>query len=494
MKRKLRFVPLFLLLTLSSCIRAEPGPSEEKIEREEVSFPLLDTTVDRKNSAYLTSYAEMLNPVRAAVVSVTSESVVLSYRRGQGDPREEMLRRFFGIPQQRNEDSEPEERRVPNGLGSGVIISTDGYILTNNHVVSDESGDAADTIMVQLSDESEYEAEVIGRDPRTDIALLKIEAVDLPFVPMADSENIAVGDIVFAIGNPLGVGQTTTMGIVSATGRNNLRILGAGGYEDFIQTDAAINRGNSGGALVDAEGRLIGINSAIISPVGANIGIGFAIPSRIARMIAEELVNKGEIRRGFLGVSIRNLDHDLVDAFGLESTDGVLIESVQEGMPADTAGIRRGDIITMVDGAPVSDVDELRFRIAGILPGTSVPVEIIRNGEKETLDVTLTSLDEPSGDGDRSAIEDLIEGVTLSPNSTDREQEWSLDTSKGILITKVDARSPHSKRLSEGMVILEANRTEVNSIKDLRKALRQGANSLFISYRGNRGYVVLRLP
>jgi serine protease Do/serine protease DegQ len=487
MKRIALLTPVIISLALSSCIKAEDSePAEYK------QFSLIETPVDRSNSTSLTSYANMLDKVRPAVVSVTSESIVRSYRRG--DPRQEMLRRLFGIPDPRQESDEPEERRVPNGLGSGVIVSDDGYILTNNHVVVDESGDAADTIMVQLFDDKEFEAELIGRDPRTDIALLKIDAEDLPFVPMADSENLFVGDIVFAIGNPLGVGQTTTMGIVSATGRNNLHLLGAGGYEDFIQTDAAINRGNSGGALVDAEGRLVGINSAIISPVGANIGIGFAIPSRIARTIADELVKNGEIRRGFLGVSIRNLDDDLAEAFNLESTNGVLIESVQEGMPADMAGIKRGDIVTHVDGKAVSNVDDLRFQVAGILPGTVVPVKIIRAGEEQSLDVTLTSLDDPLGDGSSVGISDLLEGVRLSPNNEDRQHEWNLDTSAGIIVTEVDARSPYSKSLSEGMVILEVNRSEVNSIKDLRRVLRKGANSLFVSYRGSKGYVVLRLP
>ena len=493
MNRKLRLVPVLSILILSACARAEPEASANEGQREPVSFPILSGSVDRSNKSHLTSYADMLRPVRSAVVSVTSESIVTSVRQGRGDPREEMLRRFFGLPQQKSESSEPEERRVPNGLGSGVIISSDGYVLTNNHVVVDESGETADTIMIQLADESEYEAAVIGRDPRTDIALLKIDAVGLPFVPMADSEDLEVGDIVFAIGNPLGVGQTTTMGIVSATGRNNLRLLGAGGYEDFIQTDAAINRGNSGGALVDAEGRLIGINSAIISPVGANIGIGFAIPSRIARTIAEELVMNGEIRRGFLGVSISNLDQDLAEAFNLNSTDGVLVENVQEGMPAATAGIRRGDIITHVNEEPVSDVDELRFRVAGILPGTTIPIDVIRDGEAITLDVTLTSLDDPLAIADGTEIEQMLEGVSLVANNEERQAEWNLDTSKGVIVTSVDARSPHSKRLSEGMLILEVNREEVNTIGDMQKALRKGANSLFVTFRGNRGYIVIRI-
>lgn len=469
---------------LTACVRAEDPPT----------FPMDDRPLDRAQGPQLKSYAEMLEPVRSAVVSVTSESIVRSYRRG--NPMEEFMRRFYGMPQQRPnpQQEEPEERRVPNGLGSGVIISHDGYVLTNNHVVVDESGDAADAIMVQLSDEREYEAELIGRDPRTDIALLKIDAEDLPFVPMADSGLLQVGDIVFAIGNPLGVGQTTTMGIVSATGRSNLGLLGTGGYEDFIQTDAAINRGNSGGALVDAEGRLVGINSAILSPVGANIGIGFAIPSQIARQIAQELVTHGEIRRGFLGVSISDLDEGLAEAMNLESTRGVLVGGVQEGQPADEAGIERGDVIVSVDGKPVGDVGELRFQIASIPPGTEVDVVVIREGERKTLEVTLTSLDDPTGEYGDGGSAEILEGVTLVPITEERQRDWNLEFDEGVVISSVDARSPYATVLQRGMVILEVNRREVDSISDVRRLLRSGSNLLWVSYRGSTGYIAVRMP
>ncbi|MFP4542375.1 MAG: Do family serine endopeptidase [Opitutales bacterium] len=484
-----RVVGLPLVLILGACARAQ---SEE---REPVDFPLIAEPVDRSGGEVVTSYAEMLEPVREAVVSVSSASIVQNYRRN--DPREEMLRRFFGLPDpepdpRRQPDSEPEERRVPNGLGSGVIISADGFILTNNHVVVDNSGEAADEIIVQLDDAREFEAEVVGRDARTDIALLKIEANDLPHVPMADSNNLRVGDIVFAIGNPLGVGQTTTMGIVSATGRSNLRLLGEGGYEDFIQIDAAINRGNSGGALVDAEGRLVGINSAILSPVGANIGIGFAIPSRIARSIAEELVEYGSVKRGYLGVSIGDLDAEMAEAFDVDSTDGVLVQSVQEGMPADEAGLENGDIIISLDGQPVEDVRALRFRVASIRPGTTVPMTIIRDGEREELEVTLTSLEDgPEGD---STADDLIEGVTLAPNSSELQGSFNLDSDEGIVITSVDARSPYASVLRPGMVIVEINGDRVDSLGDVRGALRSGANRLWVSFRGSNLYVALRIP
>lgn len=475
---------------LTSCARAEP------VAATAVDFPLDERPLDRLNQIQITSYADMLAPVRASVVSVTSESIVRSYRRG--DPRDEFLRQFFGIPNQRGSgkrNSEPEERRVPNGMGSGVIISADGYLLTNNHVVVDESGESADAIMVQLDNAREYSAQLIGRDPRTDIALLKIDAEDLPFVPMANSESLRVGDLVFAIGNPLGVGQTTTMGIVSATGRTNLGILGAGGYEDFIQTDAAINRGNSGGALVDAQGRLVGINSAIISPIGANIGIGFAIPSRIARQIAQDLVRHGEIRRGFLGVSIRDLDEDLASALELDSTDGVLVEQVQKDQPADAAGIERGDVIIAVADKTVRNVGELRFQVASIPPGTKIAVEVLRNGKKRNFDVVLTSLDDPNGDPlGGSAFGEILEGVTLVPNNEGHAREWNLDSDEGVIITSVDARSPFANTLQEGMVILEVNRHVVKSVDDVKRLLRSGSNLIWVNYRGQSGYIPLRVP
>jgi serine protease Do len=472
----------------SSCAQAEPAGDED------FEFPMTDVSVDRTNQAHLTSYAEMLEPVRAAVVSVTSESIVRSYR--QGNPMEELLRRLYGMPERgRQQDNEPEERRVPNGMGSGVIVSADGYILTNNHVVVDQSGDSADTIIVQLADGREFEAELIGRDPRTDIALLKIEGDALPSVPMADSENLRVGDVVFAIGNPLGVGQTTTMGIVSATGRSNLGILGTGGYEDFIQTDAAINRGNSGGALIDAEGRLVGVNSAIISPIGANIGIGFAIPSRIARNIAQTLVRYGEIRRGFLGVSIRDLDEDLAAALGLDSTDGVLVERVQEDEPAEEAGIERGDVIVSVDGEEVSNVGELRFQIASIAPGTEIEIEVLRAGKRRVFEVTLGSLEDPTGEyGGEAEGEGILEGVTLVPNNEERAAEWKLETEDGVVISDVDARSPYASVLQRGMIILEVNRREVDSLADIERLLRSGSNLIWVSFRGSTGYISLRVP
>lgn len=474
-----------LLATAVSCTKGEP------------SFPVDSTPVEGSRPGIVSSYADVLEPARAAVVSVTTENIVKSYRNrgGQGSPFEDLLRRFYGIPSPEvpQDRQEPEERRVPNGLGSGVIISADGYILTNNHVVSTENGDPADAIEVRLADDREYKAELIGRDPQSDIAVIKIEGADLPHVVIADSENLRVGDIVFAVGNPLGIGPTTTMGVVSAVGRA-IGILGNDGYENFIQTDAAINRGNSGGALLDAAGRLVGINSAIVSPVGANIGLGFAIPTSLAVEIATELVAHGEIQRGFLGIQISDLDQDMAESFGLKSTKGVLIEDVHEGLPADEAGLERGDVIVEVNGKPVKGVSDLRIRIAAIAPGSSAEIVAIRDGERKTFDVTVTSADNANVVGaDGSGT--LFEGVEVAPVTPEVRDEWDLEGVDGLIVTEVDPRSEYSRAIRVGMVILEINGRRVNSLSEARERLRSDrANRLWIWYRGRSGYIAVRVP
>ncbi|NDV61381.1 Do family serine endopeptidase [Puniceicoccales bacterium CK1056] len=464
----------------------------------ETDFPLSTEPVDDGSAPHLASYADILEPARSAVVSVTTASIVEIMRNPNRSPIEEFLRRYYGMPdstpnpRQRQAPEEPIERRIPNGLGSGVIISSDGYILTNNHVVSDESGDPADEITVHLDDGSQVDAVLVGRDERTDVALLKIEQDDLPFIQMADSDMLRVGDIVFAIGNPLGVGQTSTMGIVSATKRSNLGLLGNQGYENFIQTDAAINRGNSGGALVDAKGRLVGINTAIFSQTGGNIGIGFAVPSSLARTVVLELIENGKVRRGYLGVSISDLNQDMAEAFQTGTTDGALVEVVQEGTPAARAGMKRGDVIRKIDNYPVESVADLRLKVASLRPGTEVSVLVIREGEEETLKVTLGSLDDPTAVV--TSEESPIDGVGLEPVTPAIEDEWNLNVDTGLLITEVNPRSPHAQVLARGMVILEVNDEPVETVGQLNNLLVPGkVNKLWVVYRGNRGFIALRM-
>ena len=454
-------------------------------------FPLDEDPVDRSTSQRIASFADVLSDVNPAVVGVYPTRILRVFENRRVHPLEEMLRQFYGMPVPRENNGPAEERRVPQGLGSGVIVSSDGYILTNNHVVSE-----ADEVTVQLSDKRKFEATVVGTDKRTDVAILKIDEKDLPYLPMADSENLAVGDIVFAVGNPLGVGLTVTMGIISATGRRNLGLLGQGsdGYEDFIQTDAAINLGNSGGPLVDAEGRLVGINTAIISQSSGNIGIGFAIPISLARDIMLSLISTGTVQRGLLGVNIGNLTQDMAEAFDLGSTDGALIERVIDGLPAAAAGLKRGDVIVAVDGESIEDVAELRLKISSIPPGTSVRITVTRDGTEREFDVTLGNIDSPrllfGGSSDS-----ILEGVTLNEMDARLRDEYDLaEEVDGLVVTEVQVRSPYSGSLGEGMVIVEVNKSPVRSLSDLMPLLKRGANYLWVYDRGgNYGYIAIRL-
>lgn len=495
----------FFRLALLSLVIAPLGCGAEPSKADVPSFPLVQERVEQGRNARVVSYADVLEKARPAVVSVTTARIVSTMRGGGGgganSQLEEFLRRFYGMPPQQNAPQVPgqgqsggvEERLIPSGLGSGVIISSDGYILTNNHVVSDQDGEPAAEIMVQLNEREEVKAKLVGRDARTDVALLKIERTGLPFMPMADSDNLRVGDIVFAIGNPLGVGQTTTMGIVSAT-RRAIGILGQGGYEDFIQTDAAINQGNSGGALIDAEGRLVGINSAIVSRTGGSIGIGFAIPSRLARSIAVDLIETGEVRRGYLGVSISDLSRDMAEAFKLESDRGALVESVQPDSPAAKAGIERGDVVRRINGQEVDNAADLRLRVAGMRPETEVDLELVREGKTLTKKVMLGNLDE-AGDGPGVVGDSgLLEGVRLQTLTQETAQQWRLESEQGVVVTEIEARSPYAMYLRPGMAILEVNDQPVNSLADLRRELRRNAvNKLWFEYQGRRGYLALRV-
>lgn len=490
-----RALLLFIFcLPLVACSQEQPATQDVSAEREavkEFTLPLDDTPIERGEIPLLNSFAPILKKTTPSVVAVYTARVVRVVRQsGPLSRQEELLRRFFGLPAPRNPDSEAEveERRVPQGVGSGVIVSSDGYILTNNHVVSDERGNDADEVLVRLSTGEEYPAEIIGRDPNTDIAVLKVEAEDLPTAPIASSENLEVGDIVFAIGNPLGVGLTVTQGIISATGRA-IGIYGDEGYEDFIQTDASINMGNSGGALVDTEGRLIGINSAILSRSGGNIGIGFAIPTNLATGIARQLVMFGEVRRGYLGVSTSDLSAEMAEAFDLETTEGALVNAVEEESPASLSGIERGDVIVSIDGRPVEDSYSLRLLVGQLLPESTVKIDFYRDGELKSTEVVLADRDAALGTG-----AELFTGVSVSPLTESSRDEFEIpDNVDGLLITAIEASSGYSRYLRPGMVFLEINDRPVTSLAEGREALRRGVNKLYVYDRGQAGYLALRL-
>jgi Do/DeqQ family serine protease len=337
-------------------------------------------------SSPVVSYADVVSRVSPAVITIHSEMRVRAPQQYpfMDDP---MFRQFFGdrTPQQM-----PEQKR--SGLGSGVIISTDGYILTNHHVI-----DGAEQIKVDLNDGRTLDAKVVGSDPPSDLAVLKIDATDLPVLALGDSDKVRVGDVVLAIGNPLGIGQTVTMGIISAKGRQTG--LSSGSFEDFLQTDAPINQGNSGGALVSTNSELIGINSQILSPSGGSIGIGFAIPSNMARSITDTLVKTGKVRRGQLGISVVKLNSEPAKDLGIKETKGIGVAQVQPGSAADRAGLKKGDVIVGFNGAEMTDPNVFRNQVASTAPGSAVTLSVIRDGRPIELHATLGELTAPPEQG-----------------------------------------------------------------------------------------------
>lgn len=473
------------LLSSGACAQtAETGQA--------IDLPVDERAIER-DGFLPRSFAPIIKEAQSAVVSVhTSKVVRVVNSTGPLSPEEELLRRFFGLPAPRQApqgEEEFEEQRIPHGVGSGVIVRADGYILTNSHVVTGGGQEMADEVLVRLNDGRELPAKVVGSDPRTDVAVLKIEAQGLTAIPIADSENIAIGDIVFAIGNPLGIGQTVTQGIVSATERA-IGIYGPRGYENFIQTDASINPGNSGGALIDIEGRLVGINSAILSQSGGNIGIGFAIPSNLAVAITGQLTAYGEARRGFLGVQISDLTPDMAEAFGLDSTDGALVDKVEEGTPAAKAGIANGDVIVEVDGRPVRSANQLRIRIGQIAPGASVEISYVRGGKPGVATVEV-------GDQERAGAlfgGQFLEGVAAQPVDDELRTRYGITRDvAGVVVTRVEATSEYSRSLREGMVIMEVNGVQVETLAEASKALQEGVNRLYVFDRGRVGYVAVRV-
>ena len=435
-------------------------------------------------TAQQNSYADVVARVTPAVVTIRASRRT---REAQQFPfmDDPMFREFFG---ERFRQQVPRSgERLQRGLGSGVIVSTDGYILTNHHVV-----DGAEDIRVELNDGRTLSAKVIGSDPPSDLAVLKVEAAGLPVLPLGDSDRARVGDMVLAVGNPLGIGQTVTSGIISAKGRQTG--LGDGSFEDFIQTDAAINRGNSGGALVNTQGELVGINSQIFSPTGGNIGIGFAIPANMAKDVMEQLTRTGRVRRGMLGVTIQPVTSDLASSLGLAQVRGAIVSSVQAGSPAERAGVRQGDVITAFNGSPVSDSNSLRNLVARSQPGSEATLTVSRDNREQQLRVTLGELpadrSSAASGGGRGSDDTGGLGIEAEPVTPALAQRFNLPAgSQGLIITEVDPAGPAADAgLSEGDVIDEVNRQRVRSVADLQAALRRtgaGHPALVLVRRGD---------
>lgn len=452
-----------------------------------------DRDVDR--SARGASYAPVIKKVTPSVVTIQSTRTMRAQQNWHPFLDDEMLRRFF--PEMQPRQNRPRERpQVLQGLGSGVIVSEDGYILTNNHVVE---GADEDGVKVALADgKTKYDAKVVGKDSRTDLAVLKIEAKNLPAITIANSDKLEVGDVVLAVGNPFGIGQSVSMGIISALGRG-FGILGEGGYEDFIQTDAAINKGNSGGALVDAEGRLIGINQSIASPSGGSAGVGFAIPINLARNVMDRLTTDGKVTRGFLGVQPQEVDDNLAKAFKLPNSEGALVAEVSTNTPAEKAGLKIGDVIIEVDGKKITDPRHLRLTVSQIPPKTKVNVKAIRDGKEKNFNVTLGVL--PGDQAGSSREEDPVsetkveqlEGVGVSDLDSRARQQLGIPPHiNGALVTEVDPDSKAAESgLREGDVILEIERQPVTSADEAVELSEKakGVRVLLLVYtnQGGRG-------
>ncbi len=434
-------------------------------------------------------YSSILEPALAAVVNISSSKVVKQRNNFPGFFDDPFFRQFFGNGF--GQDNMQPQTQREYSLGSGVIVNPNGYILTNNHVV-----DGATDISVFTRDKKKYTAKLIGRDPRTDVAVLKIDATDLPAFTLGDSRRIKVGDVVFAIGDPFGVGETATMGIVSATGR------GLGGsierYENFIQTDAAINPGNSGGALIDLHGDLIGINTAIISGGGGNNGVGFAIPVNMARNVMQQIVDHGKVIRGHLGVMIQAVDPDLAKQFGLSQGGGALVGDVTPAIPAARAGILRGDIILEMNGQAVSGPDDLSVRISETAPGTPVHLKIFRAGQSKDVTVTLNELtekDEQAATGE--SAKSALSGVQVENLTPDDAQQLGLPANtRGVVVTSVDPSSMAAAAdLERGDVIQEVNRKPVRNMREFREALASAGDQavlLLINRDGTTHYIVVQ--
>jgi Do/DeqQ family serine protease len=463
--RRFAFVWLLSLpcLVAAGCSKAEPPQQAPAAARPVPTTPAAAPALPARLPPYgKTTLAPLLKRVTPGVVSIAvSGKVAVQQNPLLQDP---FFRRFFGIP------PGPVERKF-QAAGSGVIVDADrGYILTNNHVA-----EHADEITAFLSDGRRLDAKLVGTDPQSDIAVIQVKAEKLTSLPMGDSDTVQVGDFVVAIGNPFGLSETATFGIVSALGRSG---LGIEGYEDFIQTDASINPGNSGGPLLDLEGNVIGINSAIVGPAGGNVGIGFAIPANMAREVMDQIIRHGEVRRGQLGVLIQDLSPEIAKGLGVQAEAGAVVSKVIAESAAAKAGIERGDVIVAVDGVPVPNAASLRNQIGFREVGSTVKLDVLRGGQRRTVAVTIAPFEQQKAEG--KSLSPLLDGAVLGeigPNDPDYGR------AAGVAVLDVQQGSPAwNGGLRKGDVITSADRVPVGSVKSLREALahRRGAILLHV--------------
>jgi Do/DeqQ family serine protease len=498
--RNLKFLSVLIvtfLITFSGCKTNLLGGQETSVQTQlQPQAPPAPIVVDGMR----TSYADVVEKTSPAVVMIRSERKAKSSPQQQfpfsDDPQ---FREFFkNLPQQPNSQPRPQ---IERGVGSGVIVSADGTVLTNHHVV-----DGAEKITVQMNDNKTYEAKIVGSDPPSDLAVLKIENATLPFLNLGNSDNVRIGDIALAIGNPLGIGQTVTAGIISAKGRRTG--LSDGSFEDFLQTDAPINRGNSGGALVNLSGELIGINSQILSDSGngGNIGIGFSIPSNMAKSVMEQLLKDGKVHRGMLGVNIQNITEETAKALDLKDTKGVLVSNVRADSAAEKAGVKRGDIILAINGEPIEDSNTLRNKVAGTQPGSDIKLTVSRDGQEQEFTAKLdefksdgvkpTDSEEEDKNSEKSKENGKL-GLSLQPLTPDAAKQLNIPAdTDGLVVTEVDPDGAAAEvGINRGDVIMEINRKSVTTIEDVQSALDKSGDKpilLLISRKGQTIYLTVK--
>jgi serine protease Do len=465
-----------------------------------------DSNTEQRVTQLSNSFADIIEKASPAVVKISMTRIIKASEQQQNNPflSDPFFRQFFGGPLMRPRDQREQ------GLGSGVIVGPNGYILTNNHVV-----EKANSLKVELSDGRDFTGKIVGADPQTDVAVVKINANDLPTLRFANSDAARVGDLCFAIGNPFGQDHTVTMGIVSAKGR----ALERGAYlQNFIQTDAAINPGNSGGALINAKGELIGMNTMILTSgsgfggEGGNVGIGFAVPSNMAKQVMDQIIKTGKVSRGYIGVNLGPLTPELAKAFGVNEPHGAVIGDVTPGAPGDKAGLKSGDVITAIDGKKVEGPDDLTMDVISHAPGSKVTLDVVRDGKPMTVAVTLGQRpggvdwdargnkrnNNPDNDDNDNSGNASSRGITVEDLTPDLAQQLGANSmTHGVVIDNVDADSPAADNLARGMVITAIDRHPVNNVQDFKRLMSQAQGKpvlITFSFQGQTGFTVIQPP